>query len=348
MKRWVILLSALFVVFSLIACDTAENGKNAETVIIEEKYDENGNILVEPLYMGWNLWYYNAYTYNQEQKILSVTRYTEDNIYLEEEKYIYRGDGTLEKVECYWENFDFEIELWQEKLYDESGLLYKIQNYESGAISDYYTFAYDSQRRCIKESYYDIQWNDGEYPQSYVVYTYDDAGNCIRKDELDQNEEQLFYWTYSYDAKGHVTVENKIQLVNGEAFTSVTEYTYHDNGRVKDKIFSGYGGRSEETWDATGALISEKHYETEASGELFLKYSVEYSSELKIWTTYLKDGRYKTESAKGNAEVTSWMELAYYNPDGTLFCTNHEGVFYDPSGKRMEPTIDMLSPWDAE
>ena len=345
MKRFLCVLFLAMMVFSLSACGAPVEETAKTTPVIEEKYDENGNILMEPLYMGFNLWYYNSYTYGEDQKLLNVTRYTNEGVYLDEEKYIYRADGTLEKVECYWENLDFEIVLWQEKLYNENGVLYKIQNYENGEISDYYDFEYDARQRCVKEIHYDIQWNNGDYPQSYVEYTYDDAGNCVRKDDYDQHEERTCYYTYTHDSNGNVSVESIHRLIDGEEFISTTEFTYHSNGKVKDKVTTDKSSRREEVWDARGAMVFEKSYEREASGEWFLGSAVEYSAELKVFYTYLKDGRYKTESIKGNAAVASWMELAWYNPDGTLFCTNHEGEFYDPSGNKLATPPDV-SAWD--
>ena len=347
MKRLICLTLLALMMVSLCACGDPAEDTSKKTPVIQEKHDANGNILMEPLYMGWNLWYYNEYTYSEDQKLLKVTRYTDQGSYLDEERYSYGADGVLEKIEIYWENFDFNIELWQEKLYDETGLLQKIQNYEDGSICDYYLFEYDDESRCIKEIHYDILWNNGEYPESYVTYAYDDAGNCIRKEELNQHEQLLFYWTYVYDAKGNVTVERRIQPVEDEEFVSVTEYTYHDNGRVKDKISEGHGTRMEEIWDASGALSSEKHYTLTASGEWFLSWKAEYSGEQKISYRYLTDGRYTTESAKGNASVATWVEHAWYNPDGTLFCTNHDGTFYDPSGNKLTTPPD-ISAWEEQ
>ena len=345
MKRLLCLLLMMLMVFSLSACGDSEEQTAKTTPVIEEKYDENGNILMEPLYMGFNLWYYNSYTYGEDQKLLNVTRYTNEGVYLEEERYIYRADGTLEKVECYWENINFEIELWQEKLYNDNGVLYKILNYENGKMCDYYDFVYDDEHRCVKEIHYDIQWNQGEYPESYVAYTYDDAGNCVRRDDYDQREELTCYYIYTYDNSGNVSMERLHRLVDGEEFISTKECTYHSNGKVKDKVTTDENFRREEVWDTRGAMVSEKSYQKEASGEWFLDSAVEYTGELKVFYTYLKDGRYKTESIKGNAAAATWVELAWYNPDGSLFCSNHEGEFYDPSGNKL-PTPPDVSAWD--
>ncbi len=341
MKRWIALFLALIAVFSLTACDTTENNNEPAVLVIEEKFDEYGNILIEPLYMGWNLWYYNSYTYDADQKLVNVTRYTYNDLYLDEQRYFYRADGTLEKVEFYWENVHSEILLWKVESYNESGLLVKSQSFEDGAVYDTYTYEY-ADGKLVKELYY---WAENNSEDSYKDYFYDDAGNCIRVDEYDAWN-LAFYYTYSYDANGNVARENKIQVLEDGEITTYIEYTYHDNGRVKDVIDVGYEMRLDQTWDERGSLVLEKRYVPDESGEWFLKVKTEYDGNMKTYTTYHRDGRYNTETMKGSAEVTHWSERAYYNADGTLFCTNSNGVFYDPDGNRMEPTIGMLDPWE--
>ena len=344
MKRVLVLLLAVCTALSVSACagTDADNGK--ETIVVEEKYDENGNIIMEPLYMGWNLWYYNSYTYNADQKVEKIVRFTDNGMYLDDERYFYRADGTLEKVEYYWENVHSEIVLSCIELYDENGVIYKSETYEDGEVYEYTVYEYENGN-CVKKTRYEAEF---DHERSCNEYIYDDAGKCTRMDYY-ENYDRVYYCTYTYDAAGRVAKELKYRYyTDGQEHAAETTYTYHSNGRVKDKVLTDLTMRWEETWDERGGMVCDKRYELNDAGEWFMLYKVEYSGDMKIDTTYHEDGRYNTETMIGNASVVSSSERAYYNPDGSLFCTNRDGVFYDPAGQRMEPTIDMLAPWGIE
>lgn len=345
MKRWMALFLTAVMAFSLAACSvTEENGGGVEeTVKIEEKFDANGNILIQPVYMGWNLWYYNDYTYDAAGRLTNKKYCHYSGDVINEWKYIYGESGTLEMVEEY-----VGTTLASEEIYDEYGLLYKKQNYNtSGIAEDYYIFEYDSQGRCIEQRYYSElwdEWNEWTAPVSYVLYTYDNEGNCVRKEKLDKNEELVYYWTYTYDGLENVTVEKQVQVRDGKEYATVTEYTYHDNGRVKTKIMESDTVRTAEDWDASGALVCEEHYEPSGSRGWFLRYSAEYSGDTKVWTDYMKNGKYTVQTMNGNAEATNWTKTAYYNADDTLFCTYSDGAYYDAAGNKMSDSPD-ISAW---
>lgn len=348
MKRWIALLLAVAVACSFAACGNPDNSDsgNKEPIKIEEKYDENGNIIIEPLYMGFNLWYYNEYSYGQDQKLLTKTRFTHEGLFLEEHQYIYRENGTLEKIVSYFENVHGEVEKYQETLCNENGISYKIQNYEQGALSDYYTLEYDDRGNCVRENWF--AYLDIEEPTKYKDFAYDDAGNCIRREDYEDHDTMVCYYTYSYDGNGNMVEEKRHQQVYGQEVVSITAYTYHDNGKVKTEILVYGNERIEETWDTRGGMTEEKKYALDESGTWALLRKTVYSSNRKTYYTYLKDGKYKEENMEGSALVINWSECIYYNADGSVFCRNSDGSFYDANGKDITSQLPDISPWDTD
>ncbi len=341
MKRFSAFLLAALMLFSLTACAGDDGEKEQPTIVVEEKFDENGNIIMEPLYMGWNLWYYNSYTYNADQKVEKIERFTNTGMYLDDERYFYRADGTLERVECYWSNIHDEIVLSQKRLCDENGVISKTEYYEDDEVYEYTVFEYENGN-LVKETRYDAEFDN---ERSYNEYTYDDAGKCIRMDHY-ENYDRVYYCTYAYGADGRVATELRYRYyTDGQEHAAETSYTYHSNGRVKDKVLTDLTMRWEEVWDERGGMVSDKRYVLNDSGEWRMETKVEYSGEKKVFTTYQKDGHYHTETMTGNASVATSWEGAYYKPDGSLFCTAKGGEYFDAAGAKMEDKPDLLAPW---
>jgi len=352
MKRLICLLLFFVMSVSLWACSQPEeNGNNGGgggegSTVITEKFDENGRILMKPVYMGWNLWYYNEYSYNDAGKVENVKFCRPSGDLVTEWKYFYDDLGILETVQVY-SNLRERV-LTVEEFYDEYGVLQRKQSYESdGTLADFTIYEYDSHGRCVEEIYYGVLWDEyeeEERPQHYILYAYDQDGNCIRKEKLDQDENLVFYWTYAYDGVEKLETETKVQVVDGVEYSTVTEYAYHDNDKLMEKISEGKGERVEEYWDVTGAMEREEHYELQQSGNWFLKYSVEYSDDTKIRTDNQKNGKYTVQTMIGNAEAAELIKTAYYNADDSLFCICSGGEYFDASGNKLSEVPD-LSAW---
>ena len=350
MKKLICLLLILAMAVSLWACSQPEengnNGGGEESSAITEKYDENGRIIMKPVYMGWNLWNYNEYSYNDAGKVENVKFCRASGELVTEWKYFYDDLGILEMVQVY--SNATEPVLITEEFYDEYGVLRRKQNYETdGSLADYTIYEYDSQGRCVEEIYYSEYWSDYEEvdsPLHYILYSYDQNDNCIQKERLDRDENLIFYWTYTYDELQNVITETNVQIVDGEEYSTVTQYEYHDNGKVMEKIIEGSDERIEEYWDATGAMEREEHYELAQSGNWFLKYSVEYSDDTKVHTDYQKDGKYTVQTMIGNAQAAELIKTAYYNADDSVFCICTGGEYFDASGNKLSEAPN-LSGW---
>ena len=342
MKKWVILILVAVLVFSLVACSNPveDGGEEATNEIL---YDENGNVLKEPVYYGWNLWYYHEYIYGAPNQIIKKRLCQADGSIVKEYKYVYREDGSLEKIEEYAGANGST--LTSEENYDTYGQRHKKQYFDiNGSITDYYTYAYDRHGRCIKQCYYDALHNEFGSAYSTILYSYDENGNCVYAEKYDEYDELALYTTYTYDAKGYLIEEYKVQIRDDQYYTTITEYTNFDNGKVKDKLIEGDGVRTEETWDISGALTNEKHYEQKSSSEWFLRYTVKYYGDTVVRTDYTSNGNYKITTSKGNAAEISWSSAAYYNRNGSLFCTKSGNDYYDASGNKMS-SAPNLSTW---
>ena len=341
MKKMLSLVLATLCVFTLSACGEPENEERTPAAVIEETIDSNGNLLIEPVYMDWNLWYYNEYTYNDANKVTNKKFCHYNGDVINEWKYIYRTDGTLEKVEDYYEIS--EVMLGSEELYDESGQLYKKQDYDTkGDVVDYRTYENDSEGNCTKETWFTLSNVSTDFElEKYILYTYDDKGNCVKAETFDDYDSKQEYTVYEYDANGNV-ISQQYYWQNDTEALSVTEYAYHENGKVHKTTVKSANGDIywEEIKDSKGAVVSLRSYDRTS---LVLNRTEEYSGNRKTYGHYAESGEYWTETYEGNAERFSLIEMCYYNADGSLYCTFRDAVYYDDQGTEIQ-TPD-LSAW---
>ena len=259
------------------------------------KYDAAGNIVEIDRYDKDDaLIWYSGYSYNSTGKVSSFGIFDKENRVLSYLTYEYNtfGSPAIQK------SYDVDV--------DEMSV---------GSDYNFSTYEYDTVGNVIK-----VENGHSDYGL-YVYYlcSYDDAGNMIRLECYDGDDEKLLrYSTYSFDADG-----NMVRQENFDGERNLTEYVVNEfeqqGATVTSKIYDAngtYQGKDLYQYDGKHSLA---RYEYSDDNELF-EYSVyEYDimGNIARGETYSSTGELTSFliyefDAIGNAEI-----IDIYNPDGS-------------------------------
>lgn len=177
--------------------------------------------------------------------------------------------------------------------YDDNGLLVSAAHTDQYNTVTY-TYIYDEANRLIET------WSSGWGDLGPTIkYHYDANGYLVEISGI--GEGGGTGGTYENDSSGRPVC----YIEGGDAFSSVTEYTYSDDGRTvnAEKTSTGYNGdisteRTTYTYDAQGRLVSEEIFKSDRT-ELH-----NYSYDYKPFTAIAEEGtlpyRYSINDINGH------------------------------------------------
>ena len=177
---------------------------------------------------------------------------------------------------------------------------------ENGALTAYFTYAYDGQGRTASVTGFDAAGNQA----GHVDYVYDEAGNTlVDAGNYHIDDGRLGAREYEYDAAGNAVRE-----------------TVHVSGALDSEV----DYYEVNTYDGEGNVTREEEYN--GSGELTLVYEYEYADgvQTKV-TTYRGDGSlqgYKLHQYDSEGRL---VRVNFYDETGTpggydVYTYNEEGV----------------------
>lgn len=249
-------------------------------------------------------------------------------------KYTYYKNGNIKTI--YVENYGENSIWWSKDYYNKKGYL----TYSLTSDGYWQKQKYDKHGNCIFS-----QDNEGDgysCNKSYTYYpngkikteTYKDSNDEWYKSVYDENGNEVYYeyyedgvnrWCkYKYDSHGN---ETYCEWENG--YTTVYEYTYYDNGKIKteySKSDNGWWGKS--TYDEMGNLT----YTVNSNGS-WTKYL--YDSKGNLLCENESDGEWQKNiyDSKGNRiryfgesdEGSYWGKYTYDSHGNEIYYKNSDG-----------------------
>ncbi len=305
MKKLLALLLTFIFVLSLASCGAGENGdklpnKTAEELVAEGNYldayrvllakgDKNSNIklddfiflpkkTIETNYRGNKATY--VFTWDSEGKPLKAAASNGSVSYeiiytYGENTYYYSRDGVIgekftlneagQVVHLDYYRTDGEINT-TEYTYDEKGnLIREVKTIPGNDYPSDYTYTYDENGRLIKVKH--------GYGHSYdeESYTYDEAGRLVKETTTYSYDDDFGEVIYTYNDKGQLIKKVHEYTDDGvKETTSVTTYTYNENGNPATMFIEYYDGETylyEWTYDRYGNLTKEVMTNTYKNGD---------------------------------------------------------------------------------
>ncbi len=208
----------------------------------EYTYDDQGNMIKEVVLRGeydfkiLQVSYTTDYTYDKDGN-MTAKAWTYPNGSTTRTDYVYDKDGNLIREEMgavvveYF--YDKDGKLLEEKhadavvqyTYDKDGKLTKTQRDENVNTTSEYTceYFYDENGWLIKETYTGYGNSVSQEVRATTAYTYDQAGNLIRKDETRINGSNQYVTKFVYDTNGNLIEYTEAQPGNS---TRVSKMTY--------------------------------------------------------------------------------------------------------------------------
>ena len=282
----------------------------------EDYYDENGELRQ-----------YALFQYDEEGNVIEVRRYDKADTLVWSSMYSYNSEGNLSECTVY-DKFD-NILLSLTYTYDSSGnLIEQISDITSkdGNCTHYlyYQYEYDDAGNIVKEEEGDLEgafvrnlcsYDDtgnmtklesyfkydfeGEWePARYNVYSFDAAGNRVRK-EYYEDGELIRYTVNEFDQQGN-TVTSKVYNADG---TLNTNSLYKYNGDHYTVEYQ-YGQNSE--------LLAYRIYEYDAIGNIAWEGTYNQNDELIDYFLYefhivADPTKYVYNSGEGSLELDSFV-----------------------------------------
>lgn len=188
--------------------------------------------------------------------------------------------------------------------YDSQGnVIEKKHRFDSGAV-DVVVYTYDSNGNLSSE----VESSQGSDITTTTTYTYDQAGNNLRREEVITGHEPVITeWTY--DASGRVLTEKETYIANGsqEFWTELT-MVYNAQGNKVSRQFL----------DASGAWAKYTYsYNTDNQRvkEVFENWTGEKTETVYTYDINGNPTGYRKTTAKGTRTMTlTWQPV--YLPDG--------------------------------
>lgn len=151
-------------------------------------------------------------------------------------------------------------------------------------------YLYNDRNQLIRRDSITSDWG-----HSYLLFSYDDSGNCVKKESWDTGKSEPTDETvYEYDEKGRV-IREESTLYGTLTYT----YTEHPEDQTTEVLkhcvwTAGVEEDIKEIKDSEGRVL-EEYYEDE-NGRLYLKYSHEYDEHGNetLEVTYEEDGTEKS------------------------------------------------------
>ena len=198
---------------------TTEKNDTIQISEYKNTLNEDGRILRQEVYQDGSLLSIDEYTYDQRGNELTCnyTYYPADADHTDWRTYTmtYDWKGNLTRKELQW-NFNDEYIIWEYA----DGLCIRQTSYESETdnVTEYWEYTYDQKGRNVRSSQYDGNgqlklyneylyddaartmtrtcfYADGTVNRSSDVYTYDEYGNTIMRERLEDGE---VYWRIEY------------------------------------------------------------------------------------------------------------------------------------------------------
>lgn len=214
-----------------------------------------------------------------------------------------------------------------ERVYDEKGNLLEENPIVSQNTSDSRIgYEYDEYGNLLNQFYIGEDGQKGSVFREYV-YIYDEHNNMISETTIDKrNSTETTYTTeITYDENGRITLA--IKKNERGKFVNRLEWSYYEDGTVKQYIEKGSFGDTITDYDEAGRKIKETKgseiQEWEYSAEGYLLSEKTYNDEVGEYSEYKyvydANGNLQTQQTISNREGEVYCALQYeYNESGKL------------------------------
>lgn len=270
----------------------------------KRKYDENGNMLWEVLYLrNGREETITDYYFNDDNKVTEKkVFYPQDNT---EEKttYTYTANGDLEEETLYYDNemfirqktsyneknlpvtiesFDSENELTGREVfeYNDAGKLIRHKHYNETGEADWQIEAfYNDKDQVIKEIHHNLEAGTKET----ILFSYNDAGKNTRSESLDVDGNTTGYVEVAYNEQGKPM--KYISETMGYSITKIiNQITYNEAGKILENeyydVLNGQlSSRESYTYDADGNIKTEEQFELPTQSDKKTHYRLLYNYE---------------------------------------------------------------------
>ncbi len=252
-------------------------GDNAEqTLDMDISFDQNGNKIKEVDYIGNEIFSTRTFEYDSKGHLTKEEYVTTDLKFHTINQYTYDDMGRQLEEKRIWENhYDSIPQKFNSKVtntkFDQKGNPLEQKNEVDGKLKTIKTIVYNNQGKPVEE----IVTLDGK-PASTTKMTYDKQGNLLKSSVFDENNQEVFVSTYTYDKNGNQT-SSEDNFLQTSQIVKGTEYTYDKN----NYIITAKGRLDDEPWtysytfDAQGNWIEQK--QANSMGTLYvIKRTIEY------------------------------------------------------------------------
>lgn len=239
------------------------------------RYDKNGNTIETIEFEGdGSVQHKLVSKYDEENRPLEETVYTDGDILSEHKKHIRKNDGSLDKIEIDYEDGSTSVQYMKK---DEDNHIEEwIEEDEDGELETREVVKYDDKGKILTREVFDYR---NKLKEAFE-FEYDEHDNLVERRQLDNKRKLMIVTEYEYDDDKNLVF--RANRNRKGALSDFIKIEYDDKGQVVKQNISGKYSFVFE-YDAQGHTVLEERY---LAGQ-----QLEYQSRFE----YDEDGRMTKE-----------------------------------------------------